>query len=123
MRCDLNNHVKIHEKAVIDPQPLVITVQERQHSTDNVPTTDKGGFNIGKQENVSSQLKNPKIQALPDEIINDDPKRNVPPQVIHKGIYIAPLPKKMLLSPTKQMLPKPSTAVRAAVLPSTPNIL
>ena len=127
MRSDnLKKHVKIHEKSVIDSQPLIIMGQKRQCSTDNLPTTDKGDFNIGKPENVKP--KNPKIQALLDEIINDDPKRNVPPQVIHKGFSIVPptktspspkkvstppstpppSPKKMLLSPPKQqMLPLP----------------
>ena len=67
MRSDnLKKHVKIHEKAVMDSQPLVITGQKRQHSTEVLPTTDKRNFNIDKPENVSSQPKNPKIQALLD---------------------------------------------------------
>ena len=49
MRSDnLKTHVKIHEKAVMDFQPLVITGQMRQHSTEVLPTTDKRDFNIGK---------------------------------------------------------------------------
>ena len=72
MRSDnLKKHVKIHKKAVLDSQPLVITGQKRQHYIDNVPTTDKGDFNIAKSENLSSQSKNPKIQALLNEVVND----------------------------------------------------
>ena len=36
--------------------------------------------------------KNPKIQTLLDEIIDDDPDRNVTPQVVHKGYSIVPPP-------------------------------
>ena len=102
-----------------------------------------------KESYLKPRPKNPKIQALVDEIVNDgDLKRHVPPQEIHQGFSILPptttsplamkevstssttppftskpLPKKMLFSPPKQMLPKPSTEVIAAVLPSMPNIL
>ena len=69
-----------HGKAVMDSQ---------QHFTKVLPTTDKRDFNnISKSENVSSQPQNPKIQALLDEIINDDDsKRNAP---LYKGFSIVP---------------------------------
>ena len=81
----------------------------------------------------TQRFKHPKIQALLDEIVNDDPKRHVPPQAIHQGFCIVPPtttspspkkvsmppstpphpPKKMFLSSQKQMLSKPSTEVIA----------
>ena len=69
--------------------------------------------------------KNPKIQALLNEIVNDQ-MRNVPPSL--KKVLTPPTPpphspKKILLSPPKQMLPKPSAEVIAAVFPSMLNIL
>ena len=98
-----------------------------------------------KGSSLEPRPKNPKIQALLDEIVNDDPRRNVPRQEIHKVFSIVPpsttspsskkvltppstpppshSPKKMLLSPPKQTLPKPSAEVIAAVFPSTLNIL
>ena len=105
-----------------------------------------------KDSSCENRPKNPKIQALLNEIINndddDDPKRQVkPPQVIHKCFSIIPPsttspslmkevstspytppplprpPKKVLFSSPKQILVKPSAEVIAAVLPSMPNIL
>ena len=103
-----------------------------------------------KESSLEPRPKNPKIQALLDEIVNDDPRRNVPPQEIHKVFSTVPpsstspspkkvstppstppppspppshSPKKMLLSPPKQTLPKPSAEVIAALFPSTLNIL
>ena len=97
-----------------------------------------------KESSLEPSPKNPKIQALLDEIANDDPRRNVPPQEIHKVFSTVPpsttspspkkvstpptpppshSPKKMLLSPPKQTLPKPSAEVIGAVFPSTLNIL
>ena len=103
-----------------------------------------------KESSLEPRPKNPKIQALLDEIANDDPRRNVPPQEIHKVFSIVPpsttspspkkvstppstppppppppphSPKKMLLSPPKQTLPKPLAEVIAAVFPSTLNTL
>ena len=57
-------------RKLLPSQPLVVTGQKRQRSTDNLPTTDRGGFDGGKAETVN-QLKNPKIQNLLDEIVND----------------------------------------------------
>ena len=45
-----------------------------------------------KESSLKNRPKNPRIQALLDEIVNDDDsKRHVPPpQVIHKGFSIIP---------------------------------
>ena len=43
-----------------------------------------------KESSLEPGPKNPKIQALLDEIVNDDPKRHVPPQAIHQGFCIVP---------------------------------
>ena len=106
------------------------------------PPTHQSNAGV-KRPNItvgSGKSTNPKIQALLDEIINDDdPKRNVPSQTLHKGFSIVPptspspmevstpapstppstSPKKMLFSSPKQILQKPSTDV----LSSTSNIL
>ena len=90
---------------------------------------------VVKESSLEPRPKNPKIQALLDEIVNDDPRRNVLPQEIHNVFSIVPPsttspspkkvstppstppppPKKMLLSPPKQTQPKPSAEVIAAV--------
>ena len=86
-----------------------------------------------KESCLEPRPKNPKIQALLDEIVNDDTKRHVPPQEIHHGFSIipptttlplskkdsiplstsSPLPKKMNFSPPKQILLKPSAEVNS----------
>ena len=86
-----------------------------------------------KESSLEPRPKHPKIQALLDEIVNDDPKKHVPPQAIHQGFCIVPPtttspspkkvstppstpphpPKKMFLSSQKHMLSKPSTEVIA----------
>ena len=75
--------------------------------------------------------KNPKIENLLYEIMNDDPDRH--PQAVHKKILpIVPTPTKVSLaivySPVKVIppplqLPKPSAEVIAAVFPPTSEIL
>ena len=114
-------------------------------STQPLPTFAAAAAAVVKESSLEPRPKNPKIQALLDEIVNDDPRRNVPSQEIHKVFSIVPpsttspspkkvstppstpspphSPKKMLLSPPKQTLPKPSAEVIAAVFPSTLNIL
>ena len=56
MRSDnLKKHVKIHEKADIDSQPLLITEQKRRRSTDNLLTTDIGDFSVNQKTLVVNQ--------------------------------------------------------------------
>ena len=95
-----------------------------------------------KESSLEPRPKNPKIQALLDEIVNEDPKRHVPPQAIHKEFSIvppttSPSPKnvstppstptpsseKMLSSSPKQMLSKPSAEVIATRSPSLNKVL
>ena len=98
-----------------------------------------------KESSLEPRPKNPKIQALLDEIVNDDPKRHVPPQAIHQGFGIVPptttspspkkvstppstppppphSPKKMLLSSPKQILSKPSAEVIATTSDSPKKV-
>ena len=85
MRSDnLKNHVKIHERAV-NTQPVGITGQKRQHFTDNVPTTDREGFDDGKPETLN-QPKNPKIQALRHERITVSRRGGVDNNMITKMV-------------------------------------
>ena len=59
-----------------------------------------------KESSLEPRPKNPKIQALLDEIVNDDPRRNVSPQEIHNVFSIvppsttSPSPKKVSTPPT-----------------------
>ena len=77
--------------------------------TYNVPPTQPSltfvaAADAVKESSVKHRPKNPKIQALLNEIFNDDdPDRNVTPQVIHKGFSIAPPP-----STTTSLSLKPS---------------
>ena len=102
-------------------------------------SSDVSSFNVGVEKETRST--NPKIKSLLDEIINDDdPRRHVPPKVIHNGFSIVPPStkspspmevatpastpppslEKILVSSPKQMLPKPSTEIIATTSPS-PN--
>ena len=82
MRSDnLKKHVKIHEKADIDSQPLVITEQKRQRSIDNSPAAA-----AAKESSLESRPKNSKIQLLLDEIINNGTAApSPPPPASHKN--------------------------------------
>ena len=128
MRSDnLKNHVKINERAV-DIQPVGISGPKRQRSTDNLSTTDRGCFDVGKPETVN-QLKNPKIQTLLDEIVNDGTlkKTHTEKAAPLEKTLTKPTPEVIIAEvfPSKaseKVLPPPSMEILAEVFPQVAAI-
>ena len=130
MRSDnLKNHVKIHEIAA-NTQPVEIVGQKRQRSTDNIPTTDRRGFGIDKPETVN-QPKNPKIQSLLEEIVNDGTfkktrtekaaplEKTLTPQVIIDEVFPSKTSEKVFPPPSMEILAEVFPQVAAVTFPRT----